>query len=75
MAASHYKHTELVTWLVKAGANSQALHVRDGAYFTAADVSHEAGAPAAQTAYLRAKAHCSSPGCTGGGDQKCQGCF
>ena len=63
--ASHERHAELVTWLVKAGANM----------YLAATISELVDASAEQTAYLKAKAHCSSPGCLGEGKQKCQGCF
>jgi hypothetical protein len=76
MAASAYKHAEVVTWLVKAGADTQALWTdfADGTAVTAADLSREFGASAAQTAYLEAKTHCSSTGCSGAGFVNCTRC-
>jgi hypothetical protein len=58
--------------LVKAGADPQAKNAN---YHTAADISRAAGASAAQTMYLEAKAHCAQPGCSGPGTKKCQGCM
>jgi hypothetical protein len=72
MSASLYKHTDVVTWLVKAGANPQASA---GKYGMAADFSRAAEASAEQTAYLEAKAHCSRPGCSGSGLMTCTGCL
>jgi hypothetical protein len=71
MAASFGKHAELVKWLVKEGADTQALQ-EDGE--RASDASREAGASAEQTAYLEAKTHCSNTGCSGAGIMKCMGC-
>jgi hypothetical protein len=71
MAAASGKHHEVVTWLVKAGADAQTI-ARTST--TAASISRVAGAPAEQTAYLEAKTHCSSPGCSGAGILKCTGC-
>jgi hypothetical protein len=76
MAASAMKHADVVTWLVKAGANTQAstrMIIGDNVY-TAANISKQFGASAEQTAYLEAKTHCSSPGCSGAGIMKCTGC-
>jgi hypothetical protein len=70
MAAAHGKHDKVVRWLTKLGVDPQAS-ARLG---TAAYVSKIYGAPAEQTAYLEAKAHCSNPGCDGAGLRKCQGC-
>jgi hypothetical protein len=72
MTASYHKHMEVVVWLIKHGANAQALHHNGG---TAADVSRAEGAPAAQTEYLEARAHCANPGCDGAGLKKCAGCL
>jgi hypothetical protein len=41
---------------------------------SAADISRAVGASDEQTAYLEAKTHCSSPGCSGAGVMKCTGC-
>jgi ankyrin repeat protein len=71
MAASVKHHSEIVTWLVKAGADPQTTAL----YGTAADLSKKVGAPAEQTAYLKAKAHCSRPGCSGPGVKKCTDCL
>jgi hypothetical protein len=71
MAATNAKHHEVVIWLVKAGANTQAMY---GNTCTAASMSRSNGASAEQTAYLEAKTHCSSPGCSGAGVMKCTGC-
>jgi hypothetical protein len=51
MVASTFKHADVVTWLVKAGANPQ-IAVRG--YGTAADFSRVVGACAEQTVYLDA---------------------
>jgi ankyrin repeat protein len=71
MAAANRKHADVVKWLVKAGANPNTSIDHWG---TAADLSKEAGASAEQTAYLEAKMHCSSPGCSGAGIMKCTEC-
>jgi ankyrin repeat protein len=70
IAASNAKHDKIIRFLNKHGANSQASSV----YGTAAQVSKECGAPAQQTEYLEAKAHCSNSGCGGAGLKKCTGC-
>jgi ankyrin repeat protein len=72
MVASAGKHTEVVVWLSKHGADAQAVDQRFG---TAADVSRENGAPAEQTEYLKARAKCANPGCDGAGLKKCAGCL
>jgi ankyrin repeat protein len=46
MIASAHKHTEIVVWLSKHGADAQVLHQNGG---TAADVSRQRGAPVEQT--------------------------
>jgi hypothetical protein len=68
MAAAENKHTEVVVWLTKHGADSQASNPRG---ITAADVSKSSGAPTEQTAYLEARTHCAKPGCGGAGLKKC----
>jgi hypothetical protein len=72
MIAAAQKHTEVVVWLSKHGADAQALY-QDGS--TAAEVSRQYGAPAAQTEYLDARAKCANPGCDGAGLKKCAGCL
>jgi hypothetical protein len=71
MIAPHNKHTDIVNWLVKVGANP---NTSTDHFCTAADMSKRAGASTEQTAYLEAKTHCSSPGCSGAGVMKCTGC-
>jgi hypothetical protein len=68
------KHEDIARWLVKAGANTQASAAFKGSEFTAAALSNSLGASAEQTAYLEAKTHCSSFGCSGAGVLKCTGC-
>jgi ankyrin repeat protein len=70
MTASVFEHKMIAKYLIKHGANPQA----SSNFGTAADASDLFGAPAHQTAYLEAKAHCAHPGCTGAGLQKCTGC-
>jgi hypothetical protein len=72
MVASALEHTEVVVWLIKHGADAQAPAPTGG---TAADVSKACGAPAEQTEYLEARAHCANPGCDGAGLKKCAGCL
>jgi hypothetical protein len=72
MVASGSKHQEIVKWLIKAGADTQT-YFRDDPKDTAASLSRSAGASAAQTAYLEAKTHCSSSGCSGEGILNCTG--
>jgi hypothetical protein len=67
------KHAHIVKWLVKAGADLNSTLHQDSSH-TAAGLSREFGASAAQTAYLEAKTHCSSQGCSGVGLLKCTGC-
>jgi hypothetical protein len=74
MAAAYNKQADAVTWLVKAGANTQASISTDDSEITAATISNTVGASAEQTAYLEAKTHCSSLGCSGAGVMKCTGC-
>jgi hypothetical protein len=73
MIASKYRHTEVVVWLSKHGANAQAVFPLYG--ITAADFSRHHGAPAELTEYLEARAHCANPGCDGAGLKKCSGCL
>jgi ankyrin repeat protein len=72
MAASYGKHEAVAAWLIKNGANAQAM---DDQVRTAADISKEFGAPAEQTAYLKARTHCANPGCSGAGLKKCAVCL
>jgi hypothetical protein len=75
MAASFNKHAEVVTWLIKAGADTQIAIKNEGSSaVTAAYMSREYGASAEQTAYLEAKTHCSNTGCSGAGIMKCTSC-
>jgi ankyrin repeat protein len=74
MVAAAKNHGDLVRWLVKAGADTQAFPAIDGSEFTAAYFSKSFDASAEQTAYLEAKTHCSHPGCSGAGLKKCTGC-
>jgi hypothetical protein len=73
MMASYGKHDKVIKWLLKHGADAQAVDASK-THDTAADASRAGGAPIAQTEYLEAKAHCSSPGCSGAGLKKCTGC-
>jgi ankyrin repeat protein len=70
MVASSGKHDKVIRWLTKNGADTAS----SSHFGTAAEISRIYGAPAEQTAYLEAKAHCSNPGCDGTGLRKCQGC-
>jgi hypothetical protein len=72
MVASAHKHTEVVVWLIKYGANAQASRQHSG---TAADLSRDTGASAEQTEYLEVRTHCANPGCDGAGLKKCAGCL
>jgi hypothetical protein len=72
MAASEFKHTEVVRWLLKKGANAQT---KDNDLYTAADVPEYYGAPAEQTAYIEARTHCANPGCDGAALKKCANCL
>jgi hypothetical protein len=74
MAATFGKHADIVRWLVKAGADTQACATFRGTEVTAATVSKHFGASVEQTAYLEAKTHCSYSGCSGAGLLKCTGC-
>jgi hypothetical protein len=76
MVPSFYKHSEVVKWPVKAGADTQAAAPRNVGRTlpNAADMSRSTGASAEQAAYLEAKTHCSNPGCSGAGLLKCTGC-
>jgi hypothetical protein len=74
MGASMAKHADIVRWLVKVGADTKASAAFDGTVFTAATISKSIEASPEQTAYLEAKTHCSSPGCSSTGLLKCTGC-
>jgi ankyrin repeat protein len=71
MLAVRNGHSKIVKYLIKHGADPQASTPR---YGTLIDVSKTSGAPAEQTAYLKAKTQCSNPGCSGAGLKKCTGC-
>jgi ankyrin repeat protein len=71
MVASAQMNEMIVRYLIKHGANVQASSTSG---YSAAKISEVFGAPIAQTEYLQAKAHCSSPGCSGSGLKKCTGC-
>jgi hypothetical protein len=73
MVAASKNNTEIVKWLVKAGADTEA-HFCGDPRNNAAFASRTVGASDEQTAYLEAKTHCSSPGCSGAGVMKCTGC-
>jgi ankyrin repeat protein len=75
MIASQCKHTEVVVWLSKHGADAQAfLHFLQGGS-TAADLSRTFGATAELTDYLEARTYCANPSCDGAGLKKCAGCL
>jgi ankyrin repeat protein len=71
MTAAAGKHKMLTKFLIKHGADPQAVSHKLG---TAVDVAQREGAPAHLIAYLKAKAHCANPGCSGAGLRKCTGC-
>jgi ankyrin repeat protein len=71
MIAANCKHEDVVTFLVKYGANVKAV---TGSFGTAADLSSIVGASAKQTQYLEARTHCAKQGCNGIGAKKCAGC-
>jgi ankyrin repeat protein len=71
MVAAKNKHEDVVTFLVKYGANAQ---VAAPAFGTAAEVSRRAGASAQQTQFLEDRSHCARLGCDGEGKKKCAGC-
>jgi hypothetical protein len=72
MTAARFEHEDMVTFLIKYGAN-----VKDSTdiFGTAADISRNYAAPAKQTQYLEARTHCTTPGCDGIGAKKCAGCL
>jgi hypothetical protein len=78
MMASYKKHADVVRWLIKEGANTQACAYKENEFgifaVTAADLSKRTGASSEQTAYLEAKTHCSNPGCSGAGIKRCPAC-
>jgi hypothetical protein len=73
MVASYRKRQEIVKWLVKSGADTQAI-INNDPNITAAFLSRDVGASVEQTAYLEAKTHCSHVGCNGAGIMKCTRC-
>jgi hypothetical protein len=72
MVAAERKHEDVVTFLIKYGAN---VKESTDVFGTAADVSRNYAAPAKQTQYLEARTHCTTPGCDGIGAKKCAGCL
>jgi ankyrin repeat protein len=72
MAAAAQEHMEVVVWLIKHGANAQAMYENS---ITAAILPRQLGASAEQTAYLEARTHCANPGCDGAGLKKCSSCL
>jgi hypothetical protein len=72
MAATLKMHADVVKWLIKAGADIQASVRFEGTDCTAAILSRYVNASTDQAAYLEAKTHCSSPGCSGAGLLKCK---
>jgi hypothetical protein len=62
MIAADNEHGDVVTFLIKYGANAQVVAPSFG---SAAEVSRRAGAPAQQTQYLEARSHCARLGCDG----------
>jgi hypothetical protein len=74
MSASFSKRTDIVRWLIKEGADTQAVYNLNGITTTATGLSKHVGASAEQTAYLEAKTHCSNPGCSGAGIKRCPAC-
>jgi ankyrin repeat protein len=71
MIASAGKHMDVVKYLIKAGADPQVTSMWGT---TAEDHSNKCGASMEQTAYLKAKTHCSNSSCSGAGLLKCTGC-
>jgi hypothetical protein len=63
---------EIVRWLVKNGANTQALIQEQ---VSVAEASRTFGRPSEQSSYLEARAHCAQPSCGGAGIKKCAGCL
>jgi hypothetical protein len=57
MIAAERMHHKVVRYLLKHGADPQALHREFG---TAADASRHINAPAEETAYLQARTHCAN---------------
>jgi predicted RNA-binding Zn ribbon-like protein len=72
MTAAKKMHQMVVRYLLKHGADPQALHDRHG---TAAEISKIANAPSEQTAYLEARTYCANPLCTNAGLKKCERCL
>jgi hypothetical protein len=70
IAASHHKHKVVVVWLIKHGADAQALLHQMSRKSIA-----KYGAPTQQTEYLEARNHCANAGCDGAGLKKCAGCL
>jgi ankyrin repeat protein len=71
MVAAICEHEDVVTFLIKYGAN-----VKDsGDYGTAADISRLHAMIGKQNLYLEARTYCAKPGCDGAGAKKCAGCL
>jgi ankyrin repeat protein len=67
MFASFREHDDVVVWLLKYGADTQASMSTLGQ--TVAEFSRALGATAEQTTYLEARTHCAKSGC-GGADSR-----
>jgi hypothetical protein len=74
MIASSNMHVDIVRWLIKEGADTQATMDLEEGFYTATDLSKVADASTEQIAYLEAKTHCSNPGCSGAGIKRCPAC-
>jgi ankyrin repeat protein len=72
MAAASQMRDNVVTFLLKYGANPQLSSPTCG---TAANVSRNYGSSVEQTEYLEARTHCAMPDCSGAGAKKCAGCL
>jgi ankyrin repeat protein len=72
MIAAERMHHKVVRYLLKHGADPQALHREFG---TAADASQHINAPAEETSYLQARTHCANPSCSNAGLKKCERCL
>jgi ankyrin repeat protein len=72
MIAARWGHEDMVTFLIKYGANVKHSTRFDG---TAADISQKYAASRKQTQYLEARTHCAKPDCYGAGVKKCAGCL
>jgi hypothetical protein len=74
MIAAQNLHHDIVRYLLKHGADAQAVG-KCTELGTAADYSKRANAPAEETAYIQARTHCANPNCTNAGLKKCERCL